>query len=311
MRVADRVTVSPALTVSGGLRVPGDKSISHRYALLAAIADGRSTIAHYAPGADCASTLACISALGAIVSRTPAPRDHEPPLVTIDGRGVRGLRAPVRRPRLRQFRQHDAHAGRRARRPSLLIDPDRRRFAVAPADAPHHRAARRRWAPSSPPPRAIARPSRSRAADLTGIHFTPDTPSAQVKSAVLLAGLQASGDDRRSSNRPRLAIIRSGRWRRSARTVTVSAGRRITPPGRPAADRPRADGARRFLLRRVLAVAAAAMPGSDVSISHVGLNPSRTALLEVLRRFGAEIERPSKTTGTASRWAGCGFATAR
>src|SRR5215204_1959320 len=90
MRVADRVTVSPALTVSGGLRVPGDKSISHRYALLAAIADGRSTIAHYAPGADCASTLACIAALGAIVSRTAAPDDHEPPIITIEGRGVRG-----------------------------------------------------------------------------------------------------------------------------------------------------------------------------------------------------------------------------
>ncbi|MEP6783565.1 MAG: hypothetical protein ABI983_07840, partial [Acidobacteriota bacterium] len=80
MRVADRVTVSPALTVSGGLRVPGDKSISHRYALLAALADGRSTIANYAPGADCASTLACISALGVIVSRTPPARDGEPAL---------------------------------------------------------------------------------------------------------------------------------------------------------------------------------------------------------------------------------------
>src|SRR5215204_5130065 len=95
MRVADRVTVSPALTVSGGLRVPGDKSISHRYALLAAIADGRSTIANYAPGADCASTLACVEALGAIVSRTSAAREDEPALVTIDGRGLRGLRPPA------------------------------------------------------------------------------------------------------------------------------------------------------------------------------------------------------------------------
>ena len=93
MRAADRVTVSPALTVSGELRVPGDKSISHRYALLAAIADGCSTIANYAPGADCASTLSCVSALGAIVSRTSERRDGEPPLVSIDGRGLRGLRA--------------------------------------------------------------------------------------------------------------------------------------------------------------------------------------------------------------------------
>jgi hypothetical protein len=94
MRVADTVTVTPALSIAGALRVPGDKSISHRYALLAAIADGRSTIANYAPGADCASTLSCIEALGAIVSRTPAARENEPALVTIDGRGLRGLRAP-------------------------------------------------------------------------------------------------------------------------------------------------------------------------------------------------------------------------
>ena len=79
MRVADRVAVTPALAVSGVLRVPGDKSISHRYALLAAIADGRSTIANYAPGADCASTLSCVAALGAIVSRTAAARGGRTP----------------------------------------------------------------------------------------------------------------------------------------------------------------------------------------------------------------------------------------
>src|SRR5918994_6339332 len=92
MRVADTVTVTPALSITGALSVPGDKSISHRYALLAAIADGRSTIANYAPGADCASTLACVAGLGAMVSRTPARAGDEPPLVTIDGRGLRGLR---------------------------------------------------------------------------------------------------------------------------------------------------------------------------------------------------------------------------
>src|SRR5215203_4143510 len=95
MRVADRVAVSPAVTVSGVLRVPGDKSISHRYALLAAIADGRTTIAHYAPGADCASTLDCVAALGDIVSRTPAAGDSEPPVITIDGCGIRGLQPPA------------------------------------------------------------------------------------------------------------------------------------------------------------------------------------------------------------------------
>src|SRR5688500_19903032 len=91
MPVADRVAVSPARRVAGVLRVPGDKSISHRFALLAALADGRSTIANYAPGADCASTLSCVAELGAIVSRSAARDEDEPQLVTIEGRGLHGL----------------------------------------------------------------------------------------------------------------------------------------------------------------------------------------------------------------------------
>src|ERR671913_52600 len=73
--------------VTGTVRVPGDKSISHRYAMLAAIADGRSRLRGYAPGADCASTLSCLSALGVPIDRNG---DH----VTIEGLGLGGLRAP-------------------------------------------------------------------------------------------------------------------------------------------------------------------------------------------------------------------------
>src|SRR5215831_5943012 len=72
--------------VTGSVRVPGDKSISHRYAMFAAIADGRSRLDGYAPGADCAATLACLERLGVPIARRP--------LLTIDGLGVRGLRAP-------------------------------------------------------------------------------------------------------------------------------------------------------------------------------------------------------------------------
>src|SRR5687768_4613237 len=90
MRAADTITVTPALSIAGALRVPGDKSISHRYALLAAIADGRSVIANYSPGADCASTLSCLQSLGVSIDRVGAG-DHEPPLVSISGRGLNGL----------------------------------------------------------------------------------------------------------------------------------------------------------------------------------------------------------------------------
>jgi len=287
MRVADRVTVSPALTVSGGLRVPGDKSISHRYALLAAIADGRSTIAHYAPGADCASTLACIRALGAIVSRTPAPRDHEPPIITIEGRGVRGLRAAsgdldcgnsgsTMRMLAGVVAAHpflstlvgDASLSRRPMRRIIGPLSDMGAvFTAAPGDRP---------------------PVRIQGGDLTGIHFKPDTPSAQVKSAVLLAGLQASGTTTVSEpastrdHTERALAAFGAQVTLQSRQVTVQGGQRLqgcdlSVPGDISSA-------------AFMAVAAAAMAGADVSISHVGLNPSRSALLEVLRRFGAEIE---------------------
>ena len=66
----DAAVVAPARRVQGQTRVPGDKSISHRYAMLAALADGISTISGYSPGADCAATLACVRALGARVRQT-------------------------------------------------------------------------------------------------------------------------------------------------------------------------------------------------------------------------------------------------
>ena len=66
------VTVRPATALEGVVRVPGDKSISHRYAMLAALAEGVTRISHYAPGNDCQSTLRCLEQLGVVVSRHAA-----------------------------------------------------------------------------------------------------------------------------------------------------------------------------------------------------------------------------------------------
>ena len=304
MRVADRVAVSPALRVAGALRVPGDKSISHRFALLAAIADGRSTIANYAPGADCASTLACVAALGAIVSRRPARDEAEPPLVTIEGRGLGGLRAATgpldcgnsgstmrmlsgvlaAHPFLSTL-MGDASLSRRPMR--RVIGPLAQMGAEVTAG------------PGDRPPLAI------RGGHLQGIHFTPETPSAQVKSAVLLAGVQASGETvvtepaatrdhteralqtfgavvaidpstRSSQAAPDSNSLRAG-WR-----IRVKGGQRLT------GCEMRVPGD--ISSAAFLAVAAAALPGSDVTITHVGLNPSRAALLDVLKRFGADVD---------------------
>ena len=287
MRAADTVTVTPALSIAGALRVPGDKSISHRYALLAAIADGRSTIANYAPGADCASTLACVEALGAIVSRTPSQTPGEPPLVTIEGRGLRGLNAPgapldcgnsgsTMRMLGGVLAAHpfvstlvgDASLSRRPMR--RIIGPLSQMGAVITAG------------PGDRPPVTI------HGADLAGIDFKPDTPSAQVKSAVLLAGLQASGTT---------SVLEPASTRDHTERALAAFGASVTVQGRLISLR----GGQRLTGTSLtvpgdlssaafLAVATAAMAGSDVSISNVGLNPSRSALLDVLRRFGADVE---------------------
>ena len=287
MRVADTIAVTPALSIAGALRVPGDKSISHRYALLAAIADGRSTIANYAPGADCASTLSCVEALGAIVSRTPAAGENEPALVTIDGRGLRGLRAlgapldcgnsgSTMRMLAGVVAAHpfistlvgDASLSRRPMR--RIIGPLSQMGATISAG------------PGDRPPVTIT------GGELSGIHFEPETPSAQVKSAVLLAGLQASGET---------SVLEPAATRDHTERALAAFGARVSIAGRRVA----LEGGQRLTgchlkvpgdlsSAAFWAVAAAALTGSDVSITNVGLNPSRSALLDVLRRFGADVE---------------------
>ncbi|HYE88210.1 MAG TPA: 3-phosphoshikimate 1-carboxyvinyltransferase [Vicinamibacterales bacterium] len=304
MHVADRVSVSPAHRVTGVLRVPGDKSISHRYALLAALADGRTAIANYAPGADCASTLSCLSALGAIVSRTPAPRAEDAALVIIEGRGLRGLRAASG-----QLDCGNSGSTMRMLGGVLAAHPF---VSTLVGDASlSRRPMRRIIGPLSQMGATLTAgpndrpPLRIEGADLTGIRFAPDTPSAQVKSAVLLAGLQARGETtvvepastrdhteralaafgatvsiQAPSTRPD-ASASSGAIR-TRQAITLAGGQRLhggdfSVPGDISSA-------------AFVAVAAAALPGSDVTITGVGLNPSRAALLDVLKRFGAEIE---------------------
>ena len=81
----DAAIVKPASHAAGRVRVPGDKSISHRYAMLAALADGTSRIAGYLSGADCLATLACMRRLGVRIDHTPGDE------LRIEGRGVGGL----------------------------------------------------------------------------------------------------------------------------------------------------------------------------------------------------------------------------
>jgi 3-phosphoshikimate 1-carboxyvinyltransferase len=280
------VMVQPARRVRGRVRPPGDKSISHRYAMLAAIADGASTIHGYSTGADCASTLRCLRGLGVQIHEA----DGGPAVgleIRIAGRGIRGLKAPASvldagnsGSTLRML------AGILAAHPfrsSITGDDSLRRRPMRRIIVPLERMGARFTSAEDRPPLTI-----EGSAHLAAIDFEPEVPSAQVKSAVLLAGLHADGvtcvhESLPTRDHTERALQAFGAAvTRSGNDVSVAGGQRLRAcelvvPG----DLSSAA----FWM-----VAASALPGSEIIIEKVGLNPTRAGILGILQRLGARIE---------------------
>lgn len=283
-------TVRPARRVRGRLRPARDKSISHRYALLAALASGRSKIRHYSTGADCAATLDCLSRLGVPVTRRLETTDGStsPSLdVEIDGRGIRGLLEPGQSLHAQNSgTTMRLLAGVLAAHPftaTLIGDESLSRRPMRRVIEPLERMGARIVSNNDRPPLTVT------GTDLQGIEHTLAVPSAQVKSALLLAGLQASG---------RTRVIEPAATRNHTELGLRAFGARIAVNGLEVTI----EGGQPLSAQTLLvpgdlssaafwAVAAAAIPGSELEILDVGLNPTRTALLDVLARAGAMIER--------------------
>ena len=260
--------------------MPGDKSISHRYAILAALADGRSTIFNYAPGADCGSTLRCLAELGVTVASDGV--DH----VTIDGMGLGGLRTATGTldagnsgTTMRLLA--GALAGH-AMTTTITGDDSLRRRPMRRVVEPLERMGATIDTDGGRPPIVIT------GGQLTGIRYEPEVASAQVKSAVLLAGLHASGETWVTEPHPtrdhteRALPFFGGAVQRVNHSVGVRGDRQlhgseVAVPGD-------------FSSAVFWFVAAAALPGSSIEVTGVGLNPSRTRLLEVLRETRARVE---------------------
>jgi 3-phosphoshikimate 1-carboxyvinyltransferase len=281
------VMVRPAARVRGRVRPPGDKSISHRYALLAAIADGVSTIHGYSTGADCASTLRCLRGLGVRIDETG--RDPVSGIdVRIEGRGLRGLLAP-------SSVLDAGNSGSTMRmlagilaahpfRSTMNGDESLQRRPMRRIIVPLERMGARISSSDGRPPLTI-----DGTRDLTAIDFEPDVPSAQVKSAVLLAGLHAAGVTR---------VLEPLPTRDHTERALDAFGVTVTTAGRAVSVK----GEQRLTGRSLVVpgdvssaafwmVAAAAMPDSEVTIDHVGLNPTRAAgIIDILRRIGAEVD---------------------
>jgi len=271
--------ISPARKLEGVMRLPGDKSISHRYAMLGAIAEGRTRILNYSSGADCASTLACVEALGATVER-------EGNEVAVTGNGLDGLQpAP---------RMLDAgNSGSTIRMLSGILAAQPFLTRITGDESLSRRPMDRIMRPLEAMGASIAAregrypPLEIRPAKLHPIEYTLPVASAQVKSCVLLAGLFAEGVTRvqepaRTRDHTEVAMREFGA------TVEV-AGRTISLSGRPrlkARDLvvPGDLSSAAFFL-----VAALLVPGSRIVIEGVGLNPTRSALLDFLLSMGARI----------------------
>ncbi len=260
--------------------------------MLAALADGRSELHGLAPGADCRATRQCLAGLGVqLTASTGIATGGD--VLFVEGRGLGGLTpAPEPLDAMNSGTTTRLLAGILAAHPfstTLTGDESLSRRPMRRVIDPLQRMGARIESSRGCLPLTV------HGGPLKGITFTPEVPSAQIKSAVLLAGLHADGcttlrEPSATRNHTELALRGFGVDVQVASSgdVTLHGGQRLHPcrarvPGDPSSA-------------AFWAVAAAGLRGSDIEIRDVGLNPTRLAFIEVLRRAGALVDLESGTS---------------
>lgn len=288
------VVISPVHNVIGALRLPGDKSISHRYAMLGALAGGQTRLENFSTGADCASTLSCVAALGVSVTRDDRGR------VLIERQDAAALQAPTgpldcgnSGSTMRML------AGILAGQPfttELTGDESLSRRPMARVIAPLREMGAVIESKDGRPPLRIT------GGPLRGLDYRMPVASAQVKSAVLFAGLFASGETWVEEPVPtrdhsEIALRAFGaELSRDRNRIGIRGGQQLR--GIDASVPGDMSSAAFFLC------AAALFPQSNLVIDEVSLNPTRAVLLDVLASMGARTavlrveERHGELAGT-------------
>ena len=273
--------VQPGGALRGSIRVPGDKSISHRAVMLGALAEGTTAISGFLNGEDCLCTMKAFQAMGVRIERGGETA------LRVQGVGLRGLKAPAATLDLgnsgtsmrlmaglmsgQRFATTLTGDESLSRRPmQRIIEPLARMGARIEADHGHA------------PLHIGATPG------LHGIRYASPVASAQVKSGVLLAGLYASGST--EVTEPEASRDHTERMLRAFGVeLETQPGRAALKGGQvlkgTAIEVPADISSATFFM-----VGAAITPGSDVTLTEVGINPTRTGILEILRRMGADIE---------------------
>lgn len=270
-------TIAPARNILGSLRLPGDKSISHRYALLGGLAHGKTRLTNFSTGADCASSLSCVEAMGAKITRTADAIEIE---------GVGGVFQPSDLP------LDCGNSGSTMRMLAGLLAPQSGSFTLIGDASLSRRPMERVRKPLMQMGANIAltdghAPVTIRGTKLQSMDYTTPVPSAQVKSAVLFAGLQAAGrttvrEAVRTRDHSELALRAFGaEIERTMESVSIEGAQRLQ--GIEAAVPGDMSSAAFFLC------AAALFPDSNLVFEGLGLNPTRATLLDVLTALGAHI----------------------
>ncbi len=272
--------VEPALSVQGGVALPGDKSISHRAVLLGAIADGESVVTGFGRSGDTESTVAAVRALGVRV-------EEEGDTLRITGAGLRGLRSPAEP-------IDCGNAGTLARLlPGLLAGQRGHRFQLTGDESLSTRPMGRIAEPLVLMGAGVEStdghlPIGIDAQPLRPIRYELPVASAQVKSCVLLAGLYA-GEGPTSVVEPVPTRDHTERMLRAAgaRVRSEPGGIEVWPAAK--LDPLHVDVPGDFSSAAPFLVAATLLPGSRLRLTRVGVNPRRTGLLDVFERMGARI----------------------
>jgi 3-phosphoshikimate 1-carboxyvinyltransferase len=277
-------SIQPAKRLSGGVELPGDKSISHRYAMLAALAEGTSELRNFAAARDCHSTLGCLKSLGAETRVNGSA-------VQITGHGLHGLKS--------SWRTLDAeNSGTTIRLLSGILSGQSFTTKITGDGSLQKRPMKRVIGPLREMGASIQGrddnfpPLEIHGGKLRAIHYQMPMASAQVKSAVLLAGLYAEGETSvtepaATRDHTELALQAFDvEIRKQGRTVSLKSSHNGHGPKLRAVsiDIPGDLSSAVFFI-----AAASLLPESNLYIGGVGLNPTRSAILDVFQEMGAAI----------------------
>lgn len=279
------VRIAPADSLRGDFQLPGDKSISHRSAMFAAIGDGQSILRNYSSARDCQNTLDCMEAMGVKIRRSAEQ-------IIIDGVGLNGLRQASQTLDV-------GNSGSTIRMLSGILAGQNFTTEITGDESIQRRPMKRVIDPLRLFGAKIeARddnfaPIKIHGGNLKAIEYTPPVASAQVKSCVLLAGLFADGkttvvEKTPTRNHTEVMMRETGAALEIESTVD---GQRISVTGgKPLKALGDYTVAGDLSSAAFFIVAALIAPNAEITLRHIGVNPSRTALIDVLKQMGGQIE---------------------